>query len=61
MSIIKSEPALVMGTVQASIALGVAFGLKLSAEQIGALLAFSAAALALVTRKMVTPNVKVGQ
>jgi hypothetical protein len=51
----KREPALVIGAVQAIIALAVAFGLGLSAEQTGAILAASAAILALVTRSQVRP------
>lgn len=50
------EPALVMGAIQAAIALAVSFGLDLSPEQIGALLAFSAAVLSLVVRAKVTPS-----
>lgn len=54
-NLFQTEPALVLGFVQAAIALGVSFGLSLSAEQIGALLAFSAAGLSLGVRRMVTP------
>jgi len=49
------EPALVLGAVQAVLALVIAFGLKLSAEQTGAILAATAAILAVVTRSQVTP------
>ena len=49
------EPALVLGAVQAVLALVVAFGLKLSVEQTGAILAATAAILAVVTRSQVTP------
>lgn len=49
------EPALVIGAVQAVLALVVAFGLKLSVEQTGAILAATAAVLAVVTRSQVTP------
>jgi hypothetical protein len=51
----KREPALVIGVLQAVVALAVAFGFGLSAEQTGAILAVSAALLALVTRSQVTP------
>lgn len=51
----KREPAMVVGTVQAIIALAVAFGFNLSVEQVGAILAVTAALLALVTRSQVTP------
>ena len=49
------EPAAVLGTVQALIALVVAFGFELSAGQVGAIVAASAAVLTLVTRSQVTP------
>ena len=49
------EPALILGVVQAVLALAVSFGLDLSVEQTGALLAVSAAVLAVVTRQKVTP------
>lgn len=50
------EPALILGAVQAAIALVVAFGFDLTAEQIGGILAFTAAVLALITRSQVTPT-----
>lgn len=50
------EPAMILGLVQTGIALSVTFGLHLSAEQIGAIMAFSASILALWTRSKVTPN-----
>ncbi len=49
------EPAAIIGAVQAVIALAIAFGLDLSVEQVGAILAALAAVLALVTRSQVTP------
>lgn len=49
------EPAMVLAFVQAVIVLAVAFGLKLSAEQTGAILALTAVILGLVTRSQVTP------
>lgn len=52
---IQREPALVTGIVGALIALGVAFGLDLTGEQIGAIMAVTTAVLALVTRAQVTP------
>lgn len=51
----KREPALILGVVQAIIALAVAFGFGLSAAQTGAILAVTAAILAVVTRSQVTP------
>ena len=47
----KREPALILGAVQALLALALSFGLELSSQQIGAILAATAALLALVTRR----------
>lgn len=58
---LNREPALIMGVLQAIIALGVAFGLKLSVEQVGAIVATSAAILALVVRQKVVPMGKKGK
>jgi hypothetical protein len=52
---IKREPALVAGLVAATIALLAAFGLPLTSEQVGAILALTNAVLALLVRKVVTP------
>lgn len=49
------EPAIIIGLVQAVIALGASFGLDLTPEQIGGLLAVTAAVLSVVTRSRVTP------
>ncbi|GAB3952585.1 hypothetical protein GCM10029976_091060 [Kribbella albertanoniae] len=54
----KREPALILGVVQAIIALAVSLGFGLSTEQVGAILAVSAAVMALVTRSQVTPTAK---
>ena len=51
----KTEPALIIAAVQAIIALAVSFGLHLSPEQIGAIMAVTAAILGLITRSFVTP------
>lgn len=51
--IFKREPALVLGAVQAILALALSFGLNLSTDQMGAILAATAAILALVTRRQV--------
>lgn len=53
---IKDEPAMLMAVVQALLALLLAFGLELTTEQVGAILAFSAAVLGLVVRKQVVPK-----
>lgn len=52
---IKSEPAIVGGLVQAVLGLLLAFGVNLSNEQTGAILAVTAAVLALVVRSKVQP------
>lgn len=52
---IKTEPALVAGLVQAALALALAFGVPLTDEQLGAIMAITAALLALVVRAKVTP------
>ena len=49
------EPAMIIGLVQSAIILLVSFGLNLSNEQTGAILAFTAAVLAIVTRSQVSP------
>lgn len=54
----RTEPALILGALQSAMALAVSFGLSLTPEQIGAILALSAAVLAIVTRQLVTPNAK---
>lgn len=56
MMILKREPVLVMGAIQATLGLLVAFGLHLTSEQIGALLATGAAVLSLATRRHVAPT-----
>jgi hypothetical protein len=51
----KSEPAAIAGAVQAALGLLLAFGVRLSTEQVGAVMAVVAAVLALVVRQSVTP------
>ena len=53
---IKKEPALVAGVVQAVLGLLLAFGVELTTEQTGAILAITAAVLALFVRSQVTPT-----
>ncbi len=50
------EPALILGLVQTVLALALAFGLDLSTEQTGAILAVSAAVLSVIVRSRVTPS-----
>jgi len=54
----RREPALFYGLVNSVIALVVSFGLQLSADQIGAIMAVTSAVLALATRRQFTPPVK---
>lgn len=53
---LQKEPALVAGAVQALLGLLLAFGVKLSQEQVGAIMACTAALLALLVRGKVTPT-----
>ena len=56
--IAQTEPAMLVAVLEALIVLVVAFGLGITPEQIGAILAFASLALGLVTRALVTPVVK---
>ncbi len=53
--LIREEPVLLQGLVQAAIAMLMAFGLGWTAEQVGVVLAFTATLLAVIARAMVTP------
>jgi hypothetical protein len=53
--LIAGEPVLTLALLQSALALGVGFGLGLSAEQISLILAFSAALLGFIARSKVTP------
>lgn len=55
------EPALIIGALQALLAVGIGFGLDLSEEQLALILAATAAVLALLTRSQVTPTGKPGR
>lgn len=55
MNIRKSEPALLIGAVQALIALAVSFGLNLSPAQVGTVLAAVTAVSAVLVRQRVSP------
>jgi len=56
MNVHMNEPALVIALLQAVIALAVSFGLDLSPEQVGSILALAAAAAAVFVRQRVTPT-----
>jgi len=49
------EPAMVLALIQCVLVLGVSFGLRLSPEQTGAILALTAVVLGLLTRSQVSP------
>lgn len=51
----QREPVLSLALLQAAIGVATAFGLDLTAEQVGAVMAFSAAALGWLAREQVTP------
>lgn len=52
----KREPVLLMGVIQTALELLVAFGLQLSAQQVGALVAASASVLSFLARRQVAPT-----
>ena len=54
-NLLNAEPVAIAGLVQAGLALVVSFGLQLSPEQIGAIMAFTAALLAVLVRRKVSP------
>lgn len=49
------EPAMILATVQAGLALAMGFGVELTTEQMALILAFSGAVLGLWTRSKVEP------
>lgn len=49
------EPAFIIGLIEAVIALVTAFGLDLSVEQVGGIMAVTTAVLSILTRQLVTP------
>jgi hypothetical protein len=49
------EPAMILGAIQALLALGLSFGLHLTPGQFGGIMAAAAAILSLVVRQQVTP------
>lgn len=54
-TILGREPVLILGLVQAAIALAVGFGLNWSGAQVALVIAFTATLLAVVARSKVTP------
>ena len=59
-TIFGREPALILGAVQALLALAVGFGLQVTPEQMALILAASAAVFAVITRQNVTPTAPQG-
>jgi hypothetical protein len=59
MDVIKNEPVLIQSLVQAILGLFLAFGVSLSNEQVGSIMAVTAIVLAVLARIFVTPNNKV--
>ena len=55
---VRQEPALLLALVGALIALALSFGLNLSVDQQGAIMALVIAVLGFVTRSQVSPVVK---
>ena len=51
------EPALILGLVSAALSLAIGFGLDLTGEQVGYIMAFVAAVIGVVTRLKVSPVV----
>lgn len=50
---VNQYPVLIQGAIQSGITFAVAFGLKLTVAQIGAILMVSAAVLSIITHKVV--------
>lgn len=58
MDLIKNEPVLVQSLVQAILGAFLAFGVDLSHEQVGSIMAVTAVILAIIARLFVTPTNK---
>ncbi len=54
-TLLGREPVMFLALVQTALALGVGFGIDLTPEQIGLVLAFSAAVLGFLARSQVSP------
>lgn len=53
--IVKSEPALIMGLIGSAVALVVTFGFKMSVDQVGGIMTFVSALVAVIIRQQVVP------
>jgi hypothetical protein len=58
-NLIKNEPVLLQSLVQAILGLVLAFGVDLSNEQTGSIMALTAVVLAVAARAFVTPTNKI--
>ena len=58
-NVLKNEPVLITGLVTTVLALLLAFGVNLSQEQVGSIMAVVAAVVSILTRALVTPNNKI--
>lgn len=54
-TLLGREPVMYLGLIQSALAMGIGFGLDLSTEQTGLIMAFSAAVLGFIARQAVTP------
>lgn len=54
-NVVKYEPVLIVGLVQALLGVLLAFGVPLSDEMVGSIMAVTAVILAIVARMLVTP------
>jgi hypothetical protein len=54
-TVLGREPVLILSLVQAAITVAVTFGLRLTVEQIGAILVLTGAVLSVIVRSKVTP------
>jgi hypothetical protein len=55
-NVLRNEPVLISGLVQAVIGLLLAFGVDLTNEQVGSIMALTAVVLAILARMFVTPT-----
>lgn len=56
-ALIQREPVMTMAVVQTGLALAMSFGFSLTAQQVGAIMAFTAAVLGWIVRQKVSPVV----
>lgn len=57
---LRLEPVMVLALVEATLALVASFGLELTGEQTGALMAFAAIVVGLIARSRVVPVERIG-